>query len=105
MANMPEVKPCPFCGSPASVEEHPSALIGGVQFAVGCDNTEILCPGYQSLTMYNTKREAITAWNKRPSIEPELRSAFIEGFEMAHKTSLGHIACWASSNTKRNLAD
>ena len=94
---------CPFCGHDASVEEHPSILIDEVFYAVGCDNEEIICPGYQSLTMYNTKREAIEAWNKRPSIEPELRAAFIDGFEHALKGISGHHAAWAISRTKSNL--
>lgn len=35
-------------------------------FSVGCDSEfEALCYGYQSLTEFNTRKEAIEAWNKR----------------------------------------
>ena len=66
--SLPEIKPCPFCGASASVEEtRASGLkVDGVMFSVGCDSeTEATCMGYQSLTAFNTRREAIEAWNKR----------------------------------------
>lgn len=58
---------CPFCGSTASVEEFSSASAGdAVVFSVGCDSTsEEDCMGYQSLTTFSTRAQAIKGWNKR----------------------------------------
>ncbi len=63
-----QILPCPFCGHSASVEEieHGVGTTGGTSFSVGCDSTdEESCMGYQSLTQFNTRKAAITAWNKR----------------------------------------
>jgi Lar family restriction alleviation protein len=65
VSKLPAIKPCPFCGAAASVEEIPSA-VNGVRFSVGCDSTtEAACYGYQSFTEFNTAREAVEAWNRR----------------------------------------
>ena len=59
------ILPCPFCGAPASIEE--IASYSGVQFSVGCDSaSEAECMGYQSFTTFNTRKEAVMAWNRRP---------------------------------------
>jgi hypothetical protein len=55
--------PCPFCGSGASLEEVNRAI--GVCWSAGCSNEE--CLGYQSLTAYPRKCEAVKAWNTRAS--------------------------------------
>ncbi len=64
-----EILPCPFCGSSASVEEFPSGATvspTAVVFSVGCDsNDEAQCMGYQSLTTFARRSDAIKAWNKR----------------------------------------
>lgn len=66
---LPPILPCPFCGSPASVEEFPSGATmksGAVAFSVGCDSSdEALCPGYQSLTQFARRSDAVAAWNRR----------------------------------------
>lgn len=59
-----ELKPCPFCGGPAEIEEVLSG-IDGVRFSVGCTADEAHCMGYQSLTTFNFQSEAADAWNKR----------------------------------------
>jgi Lar family restriction alleviation protein len=61
------LKPCPFCGASASVEEVDTGLgHGGVSFSVGCDSkNEAACMGYQSYTIFSTRKEAIAAWNRR----------------------------------------
>ncbi len=70
-----KISPCPFCGAKASVEE--IAVHEGVNFSVGCDSgSEADCMGYQSFTMFATRGDAITAWNKRapvyaPTVEGE----------------------------------
>lgn len=65
-----EIKPCPFCGASATVEEIPTGLTGISNYTVGCDSKEVLdCYGYQSLTEFATKIEAIKAWNRRAPTE------------------------------------
>lgn len=54
---------CPFCGGPAELEE-----VDGGGWSVGCQEKPLsvhFCMGYQSLTSFATKREAIAAWNTR----------------------------------------
>lgn len=58
-----EVLPCPFCGGPASVEE--SRAYEGAAFSVGCDADEASCYGYQSLTTFSRRSDAIAGWNRR----------------------------------------
>jgi len=69
MADLPQILPCPFCGDPASVEEveAKSSVGSAVRFSVGCSEGDgaDLCMGYQSLTTFNRRGEAIEAWNKR----------------------------------------
>lgn len=66
MADMPEILPCPFCGSPAVLEELPSGLTKEASFSVGCDSkSEGACMGYQSLTTFSRRSDAINAWNRR----------------------------------------
>jgi hypothetical protein len=65
-----ELLPCPFCGGPAELEE-----IDSGSWSVGCEEKVLsvhYCMGYQSLTSFATKREAIAAWNTRrpPYIGP-----------------------------------
>lgn len=58
------ILPCPFCGNKASIEEVVGAC--GMRFSVGCDNTESAdCMGYQSFTTFDTRGEAVKAWNRR----------------------------------------
>lgn len=62
------IKSCPFCGAKASVEEIPIDRSNPdvVKFAVGCDSgEEATCIGYQSLTTFDRRKDAIEAWNKR----------------------------------------
>lgn len=67
-----KISPCPFCGSDASVEEVP--CYQGVQFSVGCNSdSEASCMGYQSFTVFNTRGDAIDAWNRRPAKRPKRR--------------------------------
>jgi Lar family restriction alleviation protein len=69
MNDLPDILPCPFCGSSASVEEveeKSSANTKSVRFSVGCtEDRGNMCMGYQSFTTFNSQREAIEAWNKR----------------------------------------
>lgn len=63
------ILPCPFCGAPASIEE--ITAYQGVMFSVGCDSTsEGECMGYQLFQTFNTRGDAITAWNKRAPALP-----------------------------------
>jgi hypothetical protein len=66
-----ELKPCPFCGGPAELEE-----VDGGGWSVGCEEKELsvhYCMGYQSLTSFATKAEAIAAWNTRTATDPDKR--------------------------------
>lgn len=68
MKSAQEILPCPFCGASASIEEIPYGLRQDIEvrFSVGCDSTsEAECMGYQSITVFNTRAEAIKAWNRR----------------------------------------
>lgn len=59
------LKPCPFCGGPAAMEEVENGL-RGVSFSVGCSaRDEVACMGYQSLTTFARQSEAAEAWNRR----------------------------------------
>lgn len=70
---MDEIKPCPFCGAAASVEEIAGA-VDGVRFSVGCDSmTDLDCYGYQSLTTFARRGEAIEAWNRRAATGEDTR--------------------------------
>lgn len=63
-----KIKSCPFCGASASIEEIPPNISDTdfVRFAVGCDSgEEATCIGYQSLTTFDRRKDAIEAWNKR----------------------------------------
>lgn len=65
------IKPCPFCGGEATVEEVDN-LHKGVSFSVGCSTDEDgSCYGYQSLTTFARRSDAIAAWNKRAKAVPE----------------------------------
>lgn len=62
-----DLKCCPWCGSPADIEE-----IGGkdgapASFSVGCHDGDgkAVCFGYQSLTSFARKSDAVLAWNSR----------------------------------------
>ena len=72
-AETERIAPCPFCGGEAKLEKV-SGSTGNSRWTVGCNETDendggsafsILCYGYQSLTIFATKQEAIIAWNRR----------------------------------------
>lgn len=60
-----DLKGCPFCGGQATLEE---VKMGDVSnWSVGCleHDGKPLCMGYQSLTQFARKAEAVEAWNRR----------------------------------------
>lgn len=62
-----DLKPCPFCGEEAEVEE---TIFGDVAvFSVGCLTED--CFGYQSFVTFPLMKAAVEAWNTRP-IEDDL---------------------------------
>lgn len=67
MAQLPQIKPCPFCGGPAEIEQTTGATSDhkSVGFSVGCTADEADCMGYQSLTTFARRSDAIDAWNRR----------------------------------------
>jgi hypothetical protein len=57
---------CPFCGSDAIIEEVGVGATDYVRFTVGCNSQhEAHCMGYQSLTTFDRRSDAIAAWNTR----------------------------------------
>lgn len=67
MSALPEMKPCPFCGAPAMVEECRDG-----RFSVGCTEPDGECMGYISLNTFDRKTDAIHAWNKRAPLQQDL---------------------------------
>lgn len=61
MKREPKLKRCPWCGTKATVEEVQKAM--GIRKTVGCATQ--YCYGYQSFAAFDTRREAIIAWNRR----------------------------------------
>jgi hypothetical protein len=53
-----EIKPCPFCGSDASVENE-----FGMDFWIRCKGEDGHTEG--ALSMYESPMQAITQWNRR----------------------------------------
>lgn len=65
MSKKEELLPCPWCGKGASVEEYSQPMRGEIVFSCGCDTEE--CLGFQSLTSFDRRIDAIKAWNTRPT--------------------------------------
>jgi Lar family restriction alleviation protein len=60
------LKPCPFCGGEAVMEEIEEKIFRTVRFSVGCSTEdEATCMGYQSLTSFARRKDAAEAWNTR----------------------------------------
>lgn len=64
---MTELKPCPFCGSKAKIFD----TMDG-EWYVSCSQSEyqetgIICSCIPSTWIYDTKEDAIEAWNRRAS--------------------------------------
>lgn len=70
------MKPCPFCGGKATIEEVPT--VSGANWSVGCSDEDGQCYGYQSLQTFARKCEAVEAWNRRAPL-----SAFEAAAEIA----------------------
>jgi hypothetical protein len=72
-ATQPEfdLKPCPWCGGPADIEEIGGKDGAGASFSVGCHDGdgEAVCFGFQSLTSFSRKSDAVKAWNTRAKAE------------------------------------
>lgn len=65
-----DLSPCPFCGGEAVLEEDRGRATDEVRWSVGCKANEAACMGYQSLTTYARRTEAIKAWNTRSPTPP-----------------------------------
>lgn len=63
---LPSIKPCPFCGGPASMVNIEKEL-GFVSRAVACDNKD--CGAALRLRIQET-HHAIEAWNQRGPVAP-----------------------------------
>lgn len=73
---MEALKPCPFCGDPASTVEVIRASDGSVSYSVGCHDED--CIGFQSMATFARKAQAIAAWNCRADPAPALVEALKE---------------------------
>src|SRR6478736_2783983 len=64
-----DLKLCPWCGGPADIEVIGSKDGAPVSFSVGCHDGDgkAVCFGYQSLTSFARKSDAVAAWNRRAS--------------------------------------
>jgi len=60
-AGIPNLKPCPFCGGEASLQETETLP---VKFTVGCLDES--CIGFPSIT-FQIRNDAIAGWNRRAS--------------------------------------
>ena len=69
-----ELKPCPFCGSPAELEQENYSM----HYFCWCANENCGCADTHD---YKDARLAIKAWNTRP-IEDELRTALKKAMEI-----------------------
>lgn len=98
MAQLLPILPCPFCGGPASLEETTSGATVDSQaaFSVGCDADEAECMGYQSLTTFARRSDAIAAWNRRAGPPSETRAAL--------RTAVQHIEHMAAWIGKQNAS-
>lgn len=56
---MAELKPCPFCGSKATLHERTDG------FYVDCASQYRFCTVLPSTWIYKTEEDAIEAWNRR----------------------------------------
>lgn len=77
-----DLKRCPWCGGPADIEEIGGKDGASASFSVGCHDGdgESVCFGYQSLTSFARKSEAVRAWNTRASdnLHQEMKEALEE---------------------------
>lgn len=61
-----ELKPCPFCGASARIRridicDAPEI----VRYSVGCSELECIASSIMMGDMFETKDDAVSAWNKR----------------------------------------
>jgi hypothetical protein len=63
MTSEQKLLPCPFCGGVSTMEQTEDN-----RWSVGCsDALGAECMGYQSLTTFDRRGDAETAWNRRSS--------------------------------------
>lgn len=60
-----ELKTCPFCKSKGATRSRQSAGTMYVNWAVGCSNLNCVAASGLIVFRYDTKEEAIAAWNLR----------------------------------------
>lgn len=60
------IKPCPFCGGDADIDEFEGKLLETV-FAASCNNDD--CPiGHKDHGSWPTKTDALNSWNTRAAL-------------------------------------
>lgn len=83
-----ELKPCPFCGAPAELEQCDTEGPREFRWTVGCHDDE--CIGYQSLTTYDRQITAVAAWNRRAAA-PEPPAPGVDAPSEASGVSEGEL--------------
>lgn len=94
------LKPCPFCGQKALVFRRPKWRNNPIMFLVQCDRvgptdeTSIPCASGRP---FNTKEEAVTAWNTRPS--DKLRQDVVEAAIRVRESGAGELPDYANQKS------
>ena len=74
---MSELKPCPFCGTEQTIEEHEPHQHSASLVALGLPEFHpgsftIACPGCECGMIASTREQLVAAWNRRaPASEGE----------------------------------
>jgi Lar family restriction alleviation protein len=61
---MNEIKPCPFCGQQASLEEEWGPFYKSKSYRIECPTSDLYCCK-PSTRWQSTPQDAIDLWNKR----------------------------------------
>jgi Lar family restriction alleviation protein len=60
----PKLKPCPFCGSEAAIQDGIPRL-HGYGYGVGCSNPDCIAYSGYGMAAFEAEADAIGAWNRR----------------------------------------
>ena len=70
MTEPTQLKPCPFCGSEADMDQFESASWGGLLTVIGCSSSEChMSPATDEVPV----EMAIAAWNSRPTEDAAIK--------------------------------
>ena len=70
MSEPTQLKPCPFCGSEATMDQFESASWGGLLTVIGCSSSEChMSPATDEVPV----EMAMAAWNSRPTEDAAIK--------------------------------